>query len=225
MSAGTITGEGLLAIDREMARQHDDALASYAAAAELGARIAAALRQRRRMVLLGMGGSHAVNRMVEAEYRALGIQAFALTLSEQLYSPLDLSDAVVIVTSQSGESAEVHRILADLAGHAACFGMTLEANSTLGRSLPSLIGAGGTDTLGLRTKTTSRAPYGTSSRYTARSTVSLSPRPFDTKPITAPSSDAGRVASRWRAAGSGPLVGSSPINGVCSLIAPLLVAR
>jgi fructoselysine-6-P-deglycase FrlB-like protein len=142
---GNITAEGLIAIDREMARQHDDALASFDAAAELSAHIADTLRQRRRAILLGIGGSHAVNRMAEVEYRALGIQAVAVSLSEQLYSPLDLSDAVVIVTSQSGESAEVHRILAALAGHPACYGMTLEPNSTLGRSLPSLIGAGGTE--------------------------------------------------------------------------------
>ncbi len=144
-AAGDITGEGVLAIDREMARQHDDALASFAAATDLAARIAAAMRQRRRVVLLGMGGSHAVNRMAEVEYRARGIQAVAIALSEQLYSPLDLSDNVVIVTSQSGESAEVLRILKVLAGHAASYGMTLEPNSALALSVPSLIGAGGTE--------------------------------------------------------------------------------
>lgn len=142
---GTITAEGLLAIDREMARQHDDALASFDAASALAVAMAEALRQRRRALLLGMGGSHAVNRMAEVEYRARGIEAFAVTLSEQLYSPLDLSDFAVIVTSQSGESAEVHRILGDLAGHPAAYGMTLEAGSALGRTLPSLIGAGGTE--------------------------------------------------------------------------------
>lgn len=145
MNTGKITAEGLLAIDREMARQHDDALASFDAAADLAARIAAALRVSRRAILLGMGGSHAVNRMVEIEYRALGIQAFALSLSEQLYSPVDPSDAVVIVTSQSGESAEVHRILGGLVGHPASYGMTLEPDSTLARALPSLVGAGGTE--------------------------------------------------------------------------------
>jgi fructoselysine-6-P-deglycase FrlB-like protein len=142
---GNITAEGVIAIDREMSRQHEDALASYAAAAELAAHIADALRLRKRAFLLGMGGSHAVNRMAEVEYRALGIQAVAVSLSEQLYSPLDLSDAVVIVTSQSGESAEVHRILNSLSGHPAAYGMTLEPSSTLGRMLPSLIGAGGTE--------------------------------------------------------------------------------
>jgi len=142
---GNITAEGLIAIDGEMARQHDDAMASLDAAASLAARIADALRLRRRVVLLGMGGSHAVNRMVEVDYRALGIQALAIPLSEQLYSPLDLGDAVVIVTSQSGESAEVHRILSGLVGHPAAYGMTLEGKSTLASALPCLIGAGGTE--------------------------------------------------------------------------------
>lgn len=145
MSVGNITGEGLMAIESEMARQHEDALASFTAARDLAGQIAGALRQRRRAVLLGMGGSHAVNRMVEVEYRALSIQAVALTLSEQLYSPLDLGDAVVIVTSQSGESAEVHRLLAELGGHGAAYGITLEGSSALGRAVPSLVGAGGSE--------------------------------------------------------------------------------
>lgn len=145
MMVGNITGEGLMAIESEMARQHEDAIASFGVAHELAGRIAGALRQKRRVLLLGMGGSHAVNRMVEAEYRALGIQAFALTLSEQLYSPLDLGDAVVIVTSQSGESAEVHRLLADLGGHGAAYGITLEGSSALARAVPSLVGAGGSE--------------------------------------------------------------------------------
>ncbi|HJR20335.1 MAG TPA: hypothetical protein VJ822_01845 [Dongiaceae bacterium] len=145
MSVGNITGEGLMAIESEMARQHEDALASFDGAADLAGRIADALRSRKRVVLLGMGGSHAVNRMVEVEYRVQGIRALAVTLSEQLYSPLDLSDAVVIVTSQSGESAEVHRMLADLSGHGACYGITLEPSSALARAVPSLIGAGGSE--------------------------------------------------------------------------------
>lgn len=145
MSVGSITGEGLMAIESEMARQHEDALASFDSAADLAGRIADALRLRRRVVLLAMGGSHAVNRMVEVEYRALGIQAVAVTLSEQLYSPLDLSDSVVIVTSQSGESAEVHRLLADLSAHGASFGITLETGSALARAVPSLVGAGGSE--------------------------------------------------------------------------------
>lgn len=147
MTAGTSTenGEGLRALEREMARQHEDALASIAAAGARASTIAAAIRQRKRLILLGMGGSHAVNRMAEVEYRALGIQAVALTLSEQLYSPLDLEESAVILTSQSGESVEVVRALEPLRGHSTAFGLTLEGSSTLARALPSLIGTGGTE--------------------------------------------------------------------------------
>jgi hypothetical protein len=42
----------------------------------------------RPLLLLGMGGSHAVGRAVEPLYRALGIDAIAVPLSEQLGEPL-----------------------------------------------------------------------------------------------------------------------------------------
>jgi fructoselysine-6-P-deglycase FrlB-like protein len=135
----------LRAIEREMARQHEDALASIAAAARRAGEIAAAIRSRKRLLLLGMGGSHAVNRMAEVEYRALGIDAIALPLSEQLYSPLALDGRAVIHTSQSGESAEILRLLERLGRHGEAFGLTLEGGSTLARGLPSLVGAGGTE--------------------------------------------------------------------------------
>ncbi len=138
-------GPGLLALRAEMARQHQDALDSYDGNGEIAATIAGALRRNRRLVLLGMGASHAVNRMVEPTYRALGIQAISLPLSEQLYAPLDLADSVVIVTSQSGESVEVHRLFSALGRHDSVFGLTLEGGSTLAQSCPSLIGRGGTE--------------------------------------------------------------------------------
>ncbi len=137
--------DGLLAIDREMARQHQDALASYHGAGALAAEIAAALRQTKGLLLLGMGGSHAVNRGVEPLYRALGIDAVALPLSEQLGAPLSLEGRTVFITSQSGESAEVHRWFAETGGHSPCFGLTLEAGSFLASAVPSLVGAGGTE--------------------------------------------------------------------------------
>lgn len=138
-------GPGLLALQAEMARQHADARQSYDGNGETAAKIAAALRNNRALVLLGMGASHAVNRMVEPTYRALGIQAISLPLSEQLYAPLDLSRSVVIVTSQSGESVEVIRLFEMLGKHGNVFGLTLEGGSLLARSCPSLIGAGGTE--------------------------------------------------------------------------------
>ncbi|WP_217572566.1 SIS domain-containing protein [Mesorhizobium sp. GbtcB19] len=136
---------GLVAIDREMARQHEDALASFASNQETAARVAASIRKNGRLVLLGMGASHAVARAVEPLYRAHGIDAIALPLSEQLGQPLPLAGKTVIVTSQSGESAEVLRWFAETGDRAETFGLTLEAGSFLGRTVPCLVGAGGTE--------------------------------------------------------------------------------
>ncbi|MBB2705007.1 UNVERIFIED_ORG: fructoselysine-6-P-deglycase FrlB-like protein [Rhizobium esperanzae] len=136
---------GLAAIDREMARQHADALASYEAAAPMAARAAASLKKTGRLLLLGMGGSHAVNRAVEPLYRALGIDAVALPLSEQLGQPLPIAGRTIFVTSQSGESAEVVRWFGETGGTKESFGLTLEASSFLARAAPSLVGSGGTE--------------------------------------------------------------------------------
>jgi fructoselysine-6-P-deglycase FrlB-like protein len=136
---------GLVAIDREMARQHEDALASFENNRDAGAKVAASIRKTGRLVLLGMGASHAVARAVEPLYRAHGIDAIALPLSEQLGQPLPLGGRTVIVTSQSGESAEVLRWFSETAPQADIFGLTLEAGSFLGRTVPCLVGAGGTE--------------------------------------------------------------------------------
>jgi len=136
---------GLVAIDREMARQHADALASYEAAKTEAHTIAASLAKTRKLLLLGMGGSHAVGRAVEPLYRALGIDAIAVPLSEQLGQPLALEGRTVLVTSQSGESAEVVRWFDETGGNAETFGLTLEGGSFLARTVTSLIGAGGTE--------------------------------------------------------------------------------
>jgi fructoselysine-6-P-deglycase FrlB-like protein len=92
-----------------------------------------------------MGGSHAVNRAVEPLYRAAGIDAIALPLSEQLGQPLSIDGKTVFVTSQSGESAEVVRWFNQAGATAETFGLTLEAGSFLARTAPSLVGAGGTE--------------------------------------------------------------------------------
>ncbi len=133
---------GLVAIEAEMARQGADALASFEGAGPQADAASASLRRTGRLALLGMGASHAVNRMVEPLYRGLGLDAVALPASEQLGSPLPLEDRTVILASQSGESAEVVRWLATArAGEA--FGLTLDGASTLGRTVPSLVAAGG----------------------------------------------------------------------------------
>jgi len=145
MTAERIRPAGLVAIDREMARQHADALASYETARPMAAKAAASLKRTGRLLLIGMGGSHAVNRAVEPLYRAVGIDAIALPLSEQLGQPLPIAGRTIFVTSQSGESAEVVRWFSETGGTEETFGLTLEDGSFLARTAPSLIGAGGTE--------------------------------------------------------------------------------
>ncbi|TSE11575.1 SIS domain-containing protein [Mesorhizobium intechi] len=145
MTATRIRPAGLAAIDREMARQHADARASFEHNTAMSAQVAASIRKTGRLLLLGMGGSHAVGRAVEPLYRALGIDALALPLSEQLGQPVPLDDRTVLVTSQSGESAEVVRWFAQAASTTDIFGLTLEGRSFLARTAPCLVGAGGTE--------------------------------------------------------------------------------
>lgn len=136
----------LVAIDREMARQHADAIASYRQSAALAQRIAASLKSTGRLLLLGMGGSHAVGRAVEPLYRALGIEAVALPLSEQLGQPLPIEGKTILVSSQSGESAEVLRWFRETNGGTSdTFGLTLDEDAFLAKAAPSLVGTGGTE--------------------------------------------------------------------------------
>lgn len=136
---------GLVAIDREMARQHADARASFENNAAIAANVAASIRKTGRLLLLGMGGSHAVGRAVEPLYRALGFDTLALPLSEQLGQPVPLAGRTALVTSQSGESAEAVRWFAEAGSTADVFGLTLEGGSFLARTAPCLVGAGGTE--------------------------------------------------------------------------------
>lgn len=134
---------GLIAVEAEMARQHSDALASFAQARAKG--LADEIHRTGRLLMLGMGGSHAVARTVEPLYRDLGIDALALPLSEQLGAPLPLAGRTLLVTSQSGESAEVIRWFDVAKPKEDVFGMTLESASSLARLAPSLVGQGGTE--------------------------------------------------------------------------------
>lgn len=145
MTAARSRPAGLAAIDREMARQHADARASFEHNAAKASDVATSIRKTGRLLLLGMGGSHAVGRAVEPLYRALGIDALALPLSEQLGQPMPLAGKTVLVTSQSGESAEIIRWFSEAGGTSDVFGLTLEGGSFLARTAPSLVGAGGTE--------------------------------------------------------------------------------
>lgn len=135
---------GLLAIDSEMERQAADAVASFEAARGIAATVAAALRSQGGLLMLGMGASHAAARAVAPLYRRCGVDALAVPVSEQLGSPLALRDRTVLLTSQSGESAEVLRWLAENP-RAGAFGLTLEGGSTLARAVPCAVGAGGAE--------------------------------------------------------------------------------
>lgn len=136
---------GLAAIEHEMSRQKDDARRSYVGAQDQARAVAASVRASRGLLLLGMGASHGLNRAVEPLFRDLGVDAVAVPLSEQLDHPLSTKGRSVIVTSQSGESAEVVRWLQENRPHDDCFGLTMDAGSHLAQALPSLIGAGGVE--------------------------------------------------------------------------------
>lgn len=137
--------KGLVAIEAEMDRQVGDAIASIAANTQAAAEIAGSLRTTGRLLMLGMGASHAVGRMVEPIYRANGIDALAIPLSEQLSAPVPTGGRTVFLTSQSGESAEIVRWLSETGGRTGAYGLTMDAGSTLGRGLPCLVGAGGAE--------------------------------------------------------------------------------
>ena len=134
---GAPRGAGLTAIEKEMARQGADAANSFAAMRDQADALAVAIRSTGRLLLLGMGASHAAGRIVEPFYRRLGIDAVAIPLSEQLTAPLPLGDKTVIVTSQSGESAELIRWLEVAGKRDGVYGMTLDPHSTLARAAPS----------------------------------------------------------------------------------------
>jgi fructoselysine-6-P-deglycase FrlB-like protein len=136
---------GLDLLNVERARQHGDALASFEAARAPAARIADSLNRTKRLLLIGMGGSHYVNRAVEPAYRARGIDATAITASELLAAPLPARSRTAILTSQSGGSGEVLQLIDRAAGQEERFGITLEAGSPLAQRIPVLVGAGGTE--------------------------------------------------------------------------------
>ncbi len=134
---------GLELIRDEMGRQHADALASLDQARDVAKRVADSARSTGRLVLLGMGGSQYVNRIAEPIYRGRGIDATALVVSEVLRAPLPPSRRTVLLVSQSGGSGEILRYAERPAGEEERFGMTLNADSPLGKALPCLVAAGG----------------------------------------------------------------------------------
>jgi fructoselysine-6-P-deglycase FrlB-like protein len=134
---------GLQLIQHEMSMQHVHALESLEKNQAVREHLAQKLNDNKRLVLLGMGGSHFANHSAEAEYKKLGLDATALLISEVFYYPLPDMPRVTLIASQSGESGEVVQYLKKPSGLEHRFGITLNGESTLATSIPSLIGVGG----------------------------------------------------------------------------------
>jgi fructoselysine-6-P-deglycase FrlB-like protein len=129
----------------ETRRQFADARATWEKVRPLADVHARKIAAAGRLVLLGMGGSHWINRAVEPHYRAAGIDATAHVLSEYMRSPLPDRRHANIITSQSGSSGEVVRFLKSGHGVAWMIGMTLDEKSPLARETNGLVGVGGVE--------------------------------------------------------------------------------
>jgi fructoselysine-6-P-deglycase FrlB-like protein len=134
---------GLQLIENEMSRQRSDAILSFTTATDLAREIAASVKRTGKLCLLGMGGSHWVNRTAMFAYRDLGIEVQAEVLSEVLFRRMPNTPRTVLLVSQSGNSGEISHYLKTPALLEERFGITLNADSILAKSVPSLIGAGG----------------------------------------------------------------------------------
>jgi fructoselysine-6-P-deglycase FrlB-like protein len=145
MNAAPPPPSGLELLQGELARQHGDALTSFAGNQAMAARIAESLRRNRRLLLIGMGASHFANRAAEAAYRSFGIDAAAVVASEVLAAPFPDSRRTAILASQSGASGEILDLLERPAQGEERFGLTLDGESRLGKALPCLVGAGGAE--------------------------------------------------------------------------------
>lgn len=137
--------KGFLQLAAETGRQFADARATWDVIRPSAAEHAARIRESGRLVLLGMGGSHWINRAAEPHYRAAGIDATAHVLSEYMRAPLPVADAVRIVTSQSGASGEAVRYLQGRDNAIRTIGMTLDPASPLARGTHAMVGAGGVE--------------------------------------------------------------------------------
>ena len=133
---------GVNSILLEMDHQMNDVEATMDAEKNKIQELANAIREKRKVLLLGMGASHLVNEIFSFQLRKQGFEAFAMSASEFLYNPIPIEGRLVILTSQSGESIETVRCLERLAGEA-LFGITLNENSTIGKRTNALIAFGG----------------------------------------------------------------------------------
>ena len=131
---------GLDIINTELGRQFGDAAETFDTQSEAARSAANDIRKTGRLHLLGIGGSHWVNRLAEPFYRRVGIDATAHVISEYMRAPLP-GPAVRLLTSQSGASGEILKFL-ETAPLGPLHGLTLNADSPLARQIPCLTGAG-----------------------------------------------------------------------------------
>ncbi len=136
---------GLRLIEAEQARQHAEALASLVANAEMARQIADRIRSTGRLMLVGMGASHWAGRIALSLYRSLGIDASAEVLSDYIRTQPPAGGHVTLITSQSGASGEIRAYFERCPDEADRFGLTLEPESLLARTVPSLVGVGGSE--------------------------------------------------------------------------------
>ncbi len=141
----TVERKGLDGLRKEMNNQHKDALDSFLNADSISQEIAQSIQSTGRLILLGMGASHWINRAVEPIYRKCGVDVTTHIASEYVRAPLPQATRTTILTSQSGSSGEIIRYLSEQKSLLNTFGLTLQAESELGRAVPCLLGLGGTE--------------------------------------------------------------------------------
>ncbi|MPQ96093.1 SIS domain-containing protein [Thioclava sp. JE_KL1] len=134
---------GLEQLQSETSRQFADARATWETCHPACAQAAEEIRATGRLLLLGMGGSHWINRAAEPFYRQAGIDATAHVVSEYMRAPIS-REATVFLTSQSGASGEVLRYL-DTPAAGPVFGLTLDPDSPLATRTHPLLGQGGVE--------------------------------------------------------------------------------
>jgi glucosamine--fructose-6-phosphate aminotransferase (isomerizing) len=102
----------------------------------------------KRLVLTGMGASLHALHPFELQLTEAGLNAVTVETSELIHyqSRLITEDALLVVVSQSGESAETIRLLELNGGRALVVGITNNANSTLARrALSAMVTHAGTE--------------------------------------------------------------------------------
>jgi len=133
---------GVEAILKEMENQKKDAISSYENQKDQIKKLASEIKTSNRIVLLGMGASHFVNKVFAFQLCKLGYEALAITASDFLYSQIKIKSALFIYTSQSGESIETVKCL-ELSKDQKHFSFTLDGNSTIAKNTIPIVADGG----------------------------------------------------------------------------------